>query len=143
MGDHGHGGGGCCGGGGGGHMAMPARQPETLTQTQVSLTITPTAASKLKDLMVKESKDPATHGLRLGVQGGGCSGLSYFMDFDTKQAADSVFEQDGVKVYVDPRSIMHLSGAVLDYTEGLMGAGFAIKNPNVKSSCGCGHSFST
>lgn len=118
--------------------AKPAPAPP-----RQALTITPAAAAKLKALMAQEKKDAATTGLRLGVQGGGCSGLQYFMDFDEQKPNDRVFEQDGVKVFIDPRSVLHLSGTVLDYAEGLMGSGFAIKNPNVKSSCGCGHSFTT
>ena len=108
-----------------------------------AITISPKAGAKLKSILEAEKKDPAAIGLRLGVQGGGCSGLTYMMDFDTKRDTDRVFTLDGVQVFVDPRSIMYMSGTVLDYSEGLMGSGFAIKNPNVKSSCGCGSSFST
>ncbi len=105
--------------------------------------ITEKAAAKLKALLEQQQKDPSKVGLRLGVTGGGCSGLQYFMDFDETKPNDRVFEQDGVKVFIDPRSILHLSGSMLEFQEGLMGSGFAIKNPNVKSSCGCGHSFTT
>ncbi len=108
-----------------------------------AFSITPKAAEKLKALMAEQKKDPATTGLRIGVQGGGCSGLQYFMDFDEQKPNDRVFEQDGVKVFIDPRSILHVSGSFLEFAEGLMGSGFAIKNPNVKGSCGCGHSFTT
>jgi len=108
-----------------------------------ALTIAPKAATKLQELLAAEKKDPATTGLRLGVQGGGCSGLSYVMEFDTKRETDRVFARDGVQVFVDPKSILYMSGSVLDYAEGLMGSGFSIKNPNVKGSCGCGHSFTT
>lgn len=139
--------GGCCGGHGHGDqeaapgLAAPGREAPA-ENPPTSLTVTSAAAGKLRELLVKEQKNPAMTGLRLGVQGGGCSGLSYFMDWDEAQPSDRVFEQDGVKVFVDPRSILHLSGSVLDYSEGLMSSGFAIKNPNGKSSCGCGHSFS-
>ena len=107
------------------------------------LSISPKAASKIAELLTAEKKDPATTGLRLGVQGGGCSGLTYIMEFDTKRETDRVFSLDGVQVFVDPKSILYMSGSVLDYAEGLMGSGFSIKNPNVKGSCGCGHSFTT
>jgi iron-sulfur cluster assembly protein len=107
------------------------------------LTISPRAASKLAELLAAEKKDPATTGLRLGVQGGGCSGLTYTMEFDAKRETDRVFALDGVQVFVDPKSILYMSGSVLEYNEGLMGSGFSIKNPNVKGSCGCGHSFTT
>jgi iron-sulfur cluster assembly protein len=112
---------------------------EQATRPQ-QITVTDKAAEKLKELLAQEGKGPE-FGLRLGVQGGGCSGMSYFMDFDTAQPNDRVFEHQGVKVVVDPKSILYLSGSVLDYAEGLMGSGFSIKNPNVKGSCGCGHSF--
>ncbi len=100
------------------------------------------AASKLKELLAQEQKGPE-FGLRLGVQGGGCSGLSYFMDFDTEHPNDRIFEDEAktVKVFVDPKSLLYMSGSTLDFAEGLMGSGFTIKNPQVKGSCGCGHSF--
>jgi|SRR5689334_18658233 len=107
------------------------------------ITISPRAASKLGELLAAEKKDPATTGLRIGVQGGGCSGLTYIMEFDGKRETDRVFSLDGVQVFVDPKSILYMSGSMLDYNEGLMGSGFSIKNPNVKGSCGCGHSFTT
>lgn len=143
---------GCCGGGGHGHEEMAEKSAPSScgsgsvsvqTGTKTSLTVTSTAAAKLKSIMQAEKKDPATWGLRMGVQGGGCSGMSYFMDFDTQQEGDRIVEQDGVRVFVDERSLQHLGGSVLDFTDGLMGSGFAIKNPNVKSNCGCGHSFTT
>ncbi|MBI2340206.1 MAG: iron-sulfur cluster assembly accessory protein [Deltaproteobacteria bacterium] len=103
------------------------------------------AAQKLKALLEAKRRDPAVYGLRVGVQGGGCSGLTYLIDFDTPKADDKVFTHPatGVKVLVDPKSILHLSGSTLDYIEGLMSSKFEIKNPNVKSSCGCGESFQT
>jgi iron-sulfur cluster assembly protein len=159
MGEHG-----CCGGGHGGHEAQESHGHShagsngngTSPQAVVAPTQAPSrfsgqiaisdmAAQKLKELMVAEKKDPAQFGLRLGIQGGGCSGMTYFMDFDTAREDDKVFTHPaaGVKVLVDPKSILYVSGSILDYSEGLMGAGFSIKNPNVKSSCGCGNSFST
>ncbi len=124
------------------HEAPPVQAPSRFSG---QIAVTDKAAQKLKELMLAEKKDPVTTGLRIGVQGGGCSGMSYFMDFDEKREDDKVFTHEavGVNVLVDPRSILHLSGSILDYTEGLMGSGFSIKNPNVKSSCGCGNSFST
>ena len=121
---------------------VPSQAPSRFSG---AIAISDKAAEKLKDLMVAEKKDPAEFGLRLGVQGGGCSGMTYFMDFDTAREDDKVFTHPaaGVKVLVDPKSILYLSGSILDYSEGLMGAGFSIKNPNVKGSCGCGQSFTT
>lgn len=118
---------------------------EAPTRFSGQIAISDKAAAKLKALIEAEKKDPAVVGLRLGVQGGGCSGLSYFMDFDTPREDDKVFVHEGVgaRVIVDPRSILHVSGSLLEYQETLMSSGFQIQNPNVKSSCGCGQSFST
>jgi iron-sulfur cluster assembly protein len=104
--------------------------------------VTEQAALKLKELLAQEQKGPE-YGLRVGVQGGGCSGLSYFMDFDTQKPNDRIFEDAGktVHVFIDPKSLLYISGSSLDFTEGLMGSGFAIKNPMQKGGCGCGHSF--
>ena len=140
-----HGGGGCCGGGNGHgeahqEVAAPVQAPSRFSG---EVGISDLAASKLKGLMEGEKKDPAVWALRIGVQGGGCSGMTYFMDFDETRADDKVFAAAGVRVVVDPKSILHLSGSVLDFSEGLMGSGFTIKNPNAKSSCGCGSSFNT
>ena len=156
---------GCCGEGGGhghgqeaqghghghdhGHSHGGAQAQASATQVQApsrfsgQIAVTDKAAEKLCELMVAEKKDPTAYGLRLGVQGGGCSGLTYFMDFDTPREDDKVFANKGARVLVDPKSILYVSGSILDYTEGLMGSGFQIKNPNVKSSCGCGSSFQT
>lgn len=116
---------------------------ETQTAPNLGFGCTETAAKKLLEIMGQEKKDPVTMGLRVGVQGGGCSGLTYFMDFDVPGPNDKVFETHGAKVIVDPKSLMYIRGSVLEYNEGLMGSGFAVKNPNVKGSCGCGHSFTT
>ncbi|KRT69196.1 MAG: iron-binding protein IscA (iron-sulfur cluster assembly protein) [candidate division NC10 bacterium CSP1-5] len=103
------------------------------------LTVTERAAAKLKDLMVKEGMQD--QGLRVRVMGGGCSGYQYEMAFDTPREGDKVIEQEGIRVVVDPKSFLFLAGTEIDYQEGLMGGGFAIKNPNAKGSCGCGQSF--
>ena len=118
---------------------------EAPTRFSGHIGISDKAAEKLKTLVEAEKKDLAQFGLRLGVQGGGCSGLSYSMDFDTIRDDDKVFvhEATGARVLVDPKSILHVSGSLLDYQETLMSAGFKVLNPNVKSSCGCGESFST
>lgn len=103
------------------------------------LTVTERAAAKLKDLMVKEGMQG--QGLRIRVMGGGCSGYQYEMAFDTPREGDKVIEQGGIRVVVDPKSFLFLAGTEIDYQDGLTGAGFAIKNPNAKGSCGCGQSF--
>ena len=82
-------------------------------------------------------------GLRLGVQGGGCSGLSYVIQFDSEQRPqDHVFDFDGAKVFVDPKSLVYLNGMTVDYKSDLMQQGFVLHNPNAKHTCGCGTSFS-
>ncbi len=103
------------------------------------ITITTAAVAKLKDLMAKEGVEG--QGLRVRVRGGGCSGYEYQMAFDTPKEGDQVFEEGGVKVVVDPKSLLFLTGTEIDFQDGLTGTGFAIKNPNSKGSCGCGQSF--
>ena len=81
-------------------------------------------------------------GLRLGVKGGGCSGLSYDLGFTPKDEGDTVIEHEGFQVFMDPKSLIYLKGMELDYQGGLQGKGFVFVNPNAKSTCGCGESFS-
>lgn len=100
-----------------------------------------TAAAEIHRLLVQESKE--TWGLRVGVVGGGCSGLSYTLAFDEKPTdKDTVFEIQGVKVFVDPKSYLFLNGMQLDYSTELLTGGFKFLNPNAKRSCSCGTSFS-
>ena len=103
--------------------------------------LTPTAINKVKEIMAQQNPLPA--GLRVGVVGGGCSGFSYSMSFENEAGMmDKVYQFDGLKVFIDATSVMYLKGAVVDYVETLEGAGFKFENPNVKSTCGCGSSFS-
>jgi|SRR6267142_6264312 len=105
------------------------------------ITLTANAVAKVKEIMTQQN--PAPVGLRVGVVGGGCSGFSYSMQFENSAGMmDKVFEFDGLKVYVDATSVMYLNGCIVDYVETLEGAGFKFENPNVKSTCGCGSSFS-
>ena len=105
------------------------------------IALTDAAADKVKDLIAAEGDDALA--LRVAVRPGGCSGFSYEMFFDTDIAADDVtLDQGGVKVVVDPSSAQMLTGATLDYKDGLQGAGFSINNPNAQRTCGCGQSFS-
>ncbi len=105
------------------------------------ISLTDTASTKVKELITQEGNDELM--LRVAVRPGGCSGFSYEMFFDTeKDDTDVVTDHQGVKVVVDPSSAQLLSGASLDYSDGLQGAGFSINNPNAQRTCGCGQSFS-
>jgi len=105
------------------------------------ITLTATAAEKVKKLLTQ--RGTPEFGLRIGVRGGGCSGNSYFMEFcDAESPGDEVMDTGGVKLYVDLKSAVLLTGTEIDYVEGLMGAGFKFNNPNVRHSCACGESFS-
>jgi iron-sulfur cluster assembly protein len=105
------------------------------------VTITERAAEKVKELMEAEN-DPNLRALRVAVEGGGCSGFQYALGFDTApEENDETWEYHGVRVIVDRHSLPYLTGASVDYIDGLMGAGFQIDNPNVVAACGCGSSF--
>jgi len=110
------------------------------TETEI-ITLTDTAATKVAELIAQEGNEDLA--LRVAVRPGGCSGFSYEMFFDTEFAADDITMKYGaVKVVVDPQSAQLLTGASLDFKDGLQGAGFSINNPNATRSCGCGQSFS-
>jgi iron-sulfur cluster assembly protein len=116
----------------------------TSTNKQVlkeEISITPRAAEQVKKLRA-ENKIPESHALRVGVKGGGCSGLTYVLAFDEKpKENDNIFELFGIRVFVDPKSLFYLSGTVLDYSDGLNGKGFVFNNPQATRTCGCGSSF--
>ena len=106
------------------------------------INVTVAAASKISDLLVEENKPEA--GLRVFVQGGGCSGFQYGLMIDEGEgdaSTDAVIDVNGVKLLVDPISARYLSGAEVDFVDNITGGGFTIKNPNAKSTCGCGSSF--
>ena len=107
------------------------------------ITLTSSAAQEVKRLIEKEQKPNL--GLRVGVKGGGCSGMTYVLAVDeaTPKQYDSVFEQEGVKVLIDAKSHLYLDGTTIDYKNSLMGGGFEFNNPLAKKSCGCGTSFTT
>jgi iron-sulfur cluster assembly accessory protein len=105
------------------------------------LLITPTAATKVNEIRDAEGIE-GSMALRLRVVGGGCAGFSYDLYFDEPAEVDRQFVTAGVKCIVDEMSLMYLAGTEIDYVEGLQGAGFKFNNPNVKSTCGCGSSFS-
>ena len=105
------------------------------------LTLSDAAVEKVREIMA--TQDPLPAGLRIGVVGGGCSGFQYSMSFENQQGMmDKVFHYGELKVFVDATSLMYLNGCVVDYVETLEAAGFKFDNPNTKSTCGCGSSFS-
>ena len=108
----------------------------------MAITLTEKAKDKVKEILLDQPETFA--GLRIQVVGGGCSGFQYRMGFDKNfnDQNDSVFEFDGLRVFIDKSSLLYMDGAEVDYIEGLHGAGFKFNNPNVSGSCGCGSSFS-
>jgi len=114
----------------------------TVVASEMPIHVTEAAASKIAQLLAEEEKAQA--GLRVFVQGGGCSGFQYGLMIEEsggEAGADQVFESNGVTLFVDPISIRYLNGAEVDFVDNLMGGGFTIKNPNAKTTCGCGQSF--
>jgi iron-sulfur cluster assembly accessory protein len=121
-------------------IAQPLTDQSNLPK-QAPLNLTDGAITKVREIMA--TQDPLPAGLRIGVVGGGCSGFQYSMSFENQAGMmDKVFRFDDLKVFVDATSLMYLSGCVVDYVETLEAAGFKFENPNVKSTCGCGSSFS-
>jgi iron-sulfur cluster assembly protein len=107
------------------------------------ITITENAKLKTISLMTDEGKDIESFFIRVGVKGGGCSGLSYELDFDNQlKEGDHEFDNDGLKIVCDKKSLLYLIGTELDYSDGLNGKGFEFKNPNAQRVCACGESFS-
>ena len=103
--------------------------------------LTESAVNQIKKFRADEKQPDA--GLRVAVVGGGCSGMSYKLDFQQEPSqGDKVFEQDGVKVFIDPKSFLYVDGITIDFQDSLMGRGFVFQNPNAKHTCGCGESFS-
>ena len=118
----------------------PAEAPKKASK---GIDVTEKALAHIRAALAKENISPSEGGLRLGVQGGGCSGLSYVIRFETGPAErDRIFQFGEVRVFIDPKSFIYLHGMVLDYEETLMRQGFVFNNPNAQKSCGCGSSFS-
>ena len=105
------------------------------------ITFTDTGAQKVQEFLASQGADADTAGLRLGVRGGGCSGFQYQLAFDERRDGDTVFEDHGLKVFVDAQSLPYVHGSSIDYVDSLTGAGFQVNNPNVVAACGCGSSF--
>ncbi len=106
------------------------------------VTVTETAAREVASIAKQQELNPESIHLRVGVKGGGCSGLTYVLDYTTEiTEADRIFERDGVRIVCDPKSMMFLAGTTLDFSGGLNGKGFTFVNPNATGTCGCGESF--
>lgn len=122
-------------------MAEVMEATATNVLTESLITLTEGAAAEVKRIMA-ENKIPEGYKLRVGVTGGGCSGLSYALGFDQPKENDEQFVSNGVEVLLDKRHAIYLSGTVVDYQDGLQGRGFTFNNPNAQKTCGCGSSFS-
>lgn len=118
----------------------------TTTETAPStapVILSPTAAREIKTIIQQQELDESKVCLRVGVKGGGCSGFSYILDLtETRKDTDELFEQHGVRIICDPKSLLYLSGVTVDFKDEIMGRGFVFQNPNATSTCGCGSSFS-
>jgi iron-sulfur cluster assembly accessory protein len=127
-------------------MDAIAQQPSCPPPTDLAtdappVVLTPKALEMVRDAMQQEGL--SGFGIRVGVMGGGCAGFQYSMDFEKDlKDGDVTFEQEGIKLFVDPMSSMYLQGVTIDYVVGLQGAGFKFSNPNARTTCGCGSSFS-
>ena len=107
------------------------------------ISVSDKAKIKVENLMIDDGYNPKTDFIRVGVKSGGCSGLSYDLEFDkNKSENDKIFENNGINIIVDKKSYLYLIGTTLDYSGGLNGSGFVFKNPNANRTCGCGESFS-
>lgn len=114
-----------------------------MSDTMVAVTLTERAAKEIASIIDQQELNKEAVRLRVGVKGGGCSGFSYVLDLtETQKETDEVFEQHGVKIVCDPKSMLYLNGTVIDFKDELMGRGFVFTNPNASTTCGCGSSFS-
>jgi iron-sulfur cluster assembly protein len=105
------------------------------------ITLTDKGAEKVREFLAGQAAVAETAGLRVGVRGGGCSGFQYALAFDEQRESDLVFEDKGIRLLVDQPSLPYVRGSVIDFVDGLQGAGFKVDNPNVIAACGCGSSF--
>ena len=105
------------------------------------ITLTDKGAEKVREFLAAQAAIAETSGLRVGVRGGGCSGFQYALAFDEQREGDTVFEDKGIRLLVDRSSLPYVKGSVVDFVDGLQGAGFKVDNPNVIAACGCGSSF--
>lgn len=113
----------------------------TVTFEAKGIAFTEKGAQKVAEFLASQGEAAAAAALRVGVRGGGCSGFQYQLAFDEQREADIVFEDHGLKILVDPKSLPYVDGSEIDYVDSLQGAGFQVNNPNVTAACGCGSSF--
>ncbi len=116
----------------------------TLTeQKPIGIQVTDKASKAVRRIAVKEGRETEDFGLRVGVKGGGCSGLLYVLSIveNTPMDTDRVVDDNGLRIFIDKRSYIYLAGTELDFSDGLNGKGFVFQNPNAKKACGCGNSF--
>lgn len=111
-------------------------------QSNKIVDLTDSAIEQVVRLLIKEARDPEQFGLRLAIKGGGCSGLSYDLKFDSKSEKDLIQNHNNFNVFIDPKSAIYLKGMTVDFDDSLTGKGFVFKNPNATNTCGCGESFS-
>lgn len=126
-------------------MTMPSVEETTVEKAfqdlDSEIVISEKALGEIKKIM-GQNNIPDTYGLRVGIKGGGCSGLSYSLGFDKESRdGDKIINKEGVQLFIDAKSLFYLSGTQLDYTDGLNGRGFVFNNPNAAKTCGCGSSF--
>ncbi len=112
------------------------------TAAESAVVITENAAREIRKIIEEQELDASKVRLRVGVKGGGCSGFSYVLDLtETEKETDEVFEQEGIKIVCDPKSMLYLGGTTIDFKDEIMGRGFVFQNPNASTTCGCGSSF--
>ena len=126
-------------------MSDTATTPPATSEAAAPSTVilSESAAREVRNIVQQQELDAEKIRLRVGVKGGGCSGFSYLLDLtETQKETDEVFEQHGIKIIVDPKSLLYLGGTTIDFKDEIMGRGFVFQNPNATSTCGCGSSFS-
>ena len=123
-------------------MSTATTQTQT-PETGYGVFLTEVAAREIRTIIEQQELDAEKVRLRVGVKGGGCSGFSYVLDLtETQKETDEIFDQHGIKIIADPKSMLYLNGTTIDFRDEIMGRGFVFNNPNATTSCGCGSSFS-
>jgi len=122
---------------------MSTTQTEAPHTQSAAIILSESAAREIRNIVQQQELDADKIRLRVGVKGGGCSGFSYLLDLtESQKDSDEVFEQHGIKVVIDPKSLLYLNGTTIDFKDEIMGRGFVFQNPNATATCGCGSSFS-